>query len=544
MAAAWRSGSTVWGAGAVAVAALVAAPLLVVVASLRRPAVDVWVHLWRTQLVELLVNTGALVAAVGAGTLVLGAGLGWLVVAYGFPGRRLFEWALALPLALPAYVIGFAFLGLLDFAGPVQTALRGLLGESFRLPGLPSGAGVALMMTLVFYPYVYLLARAAFAEHGLATLEAARTLGRSRARAFLAVVLPMARPSLTAGASLAMMESLADFGTVSTFGYRTLTEAVFRVWTGMFDRAAATQIACLLLFFALALLAAERASRGRRRFVQSQRHGTGVPAARLRGWRAAAATGACAAVLGLGFVVPVVQLAVWAVGATGHGLLAVDYAGAVTSSFLLAGAAAGLIGLLALGLAYARRMHPTAVVRAATQFAAIGYAVPGAVIATGVLVAMAGVERALGRATAATLGQPADVLLVGSAAGLLFAYAVRFLAVGFQSVDSSLAKIPAAFDEAARSLGASVAGTLQRVHLPLLQRGLLTALVLVLVDALKELPATLLLRPLGLTTLAIEVWQRTSESLWAEAALPALTIVAVGVVPVLLVTRLTAPPAR
>jgi iron(III) transport system permease protein len=246
-------------------------PPLSVVSSFARPARDVWAHLWRTQLVELTLNTVALVAGVGLGTLVIGTALGWLVTSYEFPGRRLFEWALILPLALPAYVMGFAMLGLLDYPGPVQTALRQYLGQSAALPNPRAYGGVVLVMTLVFYPYVYLLARTAFREQGAATLETARTLGRSRWQAFRQVSLPMARPSLVAGASLAMMEALADFGTVATFGYRTLTEAIYRVWYGMFDRVAAAQLATLLLFFALGLLLLEQALRGRARFVQSHR---------------------------------------------------------------------------------------------------------------------------------------------------------------------------------------------------------------------------------------------------------------------------------
>src|SRR3990167_3370181 len=234
-----RRPGAAWTVAALAVASVLAVPSAVVLASLARPAHEVWVHLWRTQLLEVLGNTLALVAGVGVGTLLVGGGLAWLVVTYRFPGRGLFEWALLLPLAVPAYVIGFAFLGLFDFTGPVQTALRAALGAGARLPELRSWGGVVLVMTLVFYPYVYLLARTAFREQGAATLETARSLGRSRCAAFRQVTLPLARPSLAAGVSLAMMEALADFGTVATFGYRTLTEAIYRVWYGMFDRQAA-----------------------------------------------------------------------------------------------------------------------------------------------------------------------------------------------------------------------------------------------------------------------------------------------------------------
>jgi len=533
-----RLGSA-WTLLALGVAAVLAVPSLAVLAAFARPAREVWAHLWRTQLVEVLANTVALVAGVGAGTLLLGGALAWLVVGYRFPGRGLFEWALLLPLAVPAYVIGFAFLGLFDFTGPVQAALRAALGPGARLPDLRAWWGVVLTMTLVFYPYVYLLARTAFREQGAATLETARSLGRSRCAAFRQVTLPLARPSLAAGVSFAMMEALADFGTVATFGYRTLTESIYRVWYGMFDRAAAAQLASLLLLAALLLLALERSLRGRARFTQTARRGGAAAATALRGARAWAATAACATVLGLGFVLPIVQLLVWTGDAFG-GWRAAAFARLLANTLALAGTAAALATALAVLLAYAARLHPTRSVRLAAHSASMGYALPGAVIAVGVLAVLALLDRALVPALESALGRSVGLLLTGSAAGLLFAYVARFLSVGFQTVDASLARIPPSLDDAARSLGAGAGRTLSRVHLPLLRGGLLTALVLVFVETMKEMPATLLLRPLGLDTLAIEVWARTSESMWADAAVPALAIVAAGLLPVAIAIRLGA----
>src|SRR5215470_20160530 len=275
-----------WTLAALVIAGLLVVPIVSVLSSFLTPAGEVWRHLWRTQLVELITNTVLLLVGVGGGTLVVGTGLAWLVVYHRFPGRAFFEWALILPLAIPAYVLGFVFLGLFDFAGPLQTFLRATFGQGFRLPTLRSYGGVTLMMTLVFYPYVYLLARSAFRGQGAATLEVARSLGRSPRRAFLMVTLPIARPALVAGTALAMMEALADFGTVATFGYRTLTEGVYRVWHGMFDRTAATQLAALLLLAALGLLVLEHSLRGRARFTQNQRRGAGVTPKILRGWPA------------------------------------------------------------------------------------------------------------------------------------------------------------------------------------------------------------------------------------------------------------------
>ena len=527
----------VWPVAALLVAAIVAVPNVVVLSSLATPNVELWLHLWRTQLVELALNTLALLAGVGAGTLVVGTVLAWLVVNYHFPGRGIFEWALILPLAIPAYVIGFTFLGIFEFSGPLQTALRRWLGAGARLPELRSWGGVTLMMTLVFYPYVYLLARAAFRAQGSAVLETARSLGRSRLRAFLEVTLPLARPSLAAGVALAMMEALGDFGTVATFGYRTLTEGIYRVWYGMFDRVAAAQLASVLLLCAGALLALERGSRGQQRFTQRERRGAEAAPVVLRGARAAAATVTCAAVLALAFLLPVGQLALWSARAWAEGRVARDLGALLANTLGLAAVAAVLTCLLAVVLAYAGRLHPSRATRWSARFASLGYALPGAVIAVGVLIPLSALDHWMGATLARLTGRPVGLLLTGSAVGLLFAYAVRFLAVSLQSVDASLTRIAPSLDDAARSLGAGAGRTLRRVHLPLLRGGLAVATVLVFVETMKEMPATLLLRPFGLNTLAMEVWERTNEALWQEAAVPALAIVLAGLVPVIVVIR-------
>jgi iron(III) transport system permease protein len=534
-----RPGGFPWGAAAVCIATVLAVPVLAVLSSLAFPEGEVWLHLLRTQLLELVVNTVLLLAGVGAGTLVVGTGLAWLIVHHRFPGRAVLEWALILPLAVPAYVLGFAFLGLFDFAGPVQSALRGGLGPGVRLPELRSYWGVVLMMTLAFYPYVYLLARAAFRDQGTAPLETARTLGRSRWQAFLGVTLPMARPPLAAGVALAMMEALADFGTVSTFGYRTLTEAIYRVWYGMFDRMAATQLASVLVVFALALILLERRSRGRARFTQTARRGPATIPVALSGWRALAATVAAAGVLVPAFVLPVGQLAWWAAAALRAGEVAPAFGALVRHTCVLAATASALACVLAVVLGYAGRLCPTRTVRFSAQLASMGYALPGSVIAVGVLLPMAWVDQAIAPLFERAIGHPVGLLLTGSAAGLILAYVVRFLAVSLQTVDAGLSRISSSLDDAARMLGARAGGTLRRVHVPLIRSSLLTAFVLVFVETMKEMPATLLLRPFGLDTLAVEIWERTSEAMWQEAALPALTLVAVGLLPVILLVRVS-----
>lgn len=529
-----------WPVASGLVALLVASPLLVVVSSLATPRVDVWSHLWQTQLLELVWNTLKLMFGVGAGVFVLGTGLAWLVTKYRFPGRGIFEWLLILPLAMPSYVIGFVFLAIFDYTGPVQTWLRAIFGSQVWFPEIKSYGGVTLVMSLVLYPYVYMLARTAFLDQATATLEAARSLGVGPLGLLWRVALPLARPSIIAGMSFALMEALADFGTVAIFGYHTFTVAIYRVWFGMFDRPAATQIASLLMLFTFGLYLLERAGRGRGRFYQTR--GTVRPylPRRLRGWKALAATGTTSLVVGISFVLPVVQLAVWVVGQSGA-----DYRYAeLLSSTLVLGVTTALLAMVAaVVVAYGLRLSHSRTVAAFAGVASMGYSLPGSVIAVGVLAPLALFDHTLDLFLQRTVGISSGLLLTGSMVGLVFAYLVRFLAVGLQTVEASLAKITPNMDMAGRSLGASTGRVLWRIHLPLIRPGLIAAFVLVFVDVMKEMPATLLLRPFGYDTLAVRVWQFTSESLWDSAALPALTIVMAGILPVVVLvkaqTRLT-----
>jgi len=526
-----------WPVAAAVVALLVATPLLVVISSLAAPRFDIWRHLWETQLTELIWNTVRLMLGVGAGVFALGTGLAWLVTRYRFPGRAMFEWLLILPLAMPSYVIGFVFLAIFDYTGPMQTWARSAFGSPLWFPEIRSYGGVTLVMSLVLYPYVYTLARAAFLEQAAGTIEAARSLGASPLAVFWRVAFPLARPSIIAGMSFALMEALADFGTVAIFGYSTFTVSIYRVWFGMFDRPAATQIASLLMLFTLALFLLERTGRGQARFFQP--HGTVRPfmPRPLRGWKAVAASGIVTLVVGVAFVLPIVQLILWARGQWG---LDARYPEFLFNTLKLGVITSLLATIAAVVVAYGLRLSRGRAVAVCAAVAGMGYALPGSVIAVGVLAPLALLDHTLDAFLQNWFGVSSGLLLTGSMAGLVFAYLARFLTVSLQTVEASLVKITPNMDMAGRSLGAGAARVLWRIHLPLMRRGLSAALILVFVDVMKEMPATLLLRPFGYDTLAVRIWQFTSESLWDAAALPALTIVAAGVLPVLVLVRSSA----
>jgi iron(III) transport system permease protein len=521
---------------------VVATPILVVVSSIVTPSFEVWRHLWDTQLTELVWHTLVLIIGVGLGVSVLGTGLAWLVTMYRFPGRAMFEWLLILPLAMPAYVIGFVFLAIFDYAGPVQSWLRHVVGPGIWFPDFATSGGVVLVLTLVLYPYVYLLARAAFLEQSETTLEVARTLGASRFGVFWKVALPLARPSIVAGVTLALMEALADFGTVAIYGFDTFTVAIYRVWFGLFDRGAATELASMLLFFTLTLYFLERALRGRARFTQTDgklRPATPKP---LTGWKAWTASGLAGFVVAVALALPVAQLIYWTVTSLGTPDYDPRYPDFMLNSLTLGAITAILAVGAAVVVAYGLRLSRSRIVAACGRIASMGYALPGSVIAVGVLVPLAFADHGLDAFLRATWGLSTGLLFTGSMVGLVYAYLVRFLAVSCQTVEASLVKITPTMDMAGRSLGASRGGVLRRIHLPLIRGGLSTAAILVFVDVIKEMPATLLLRPFGYETLAVRIWQLTSESLWEAAALPALTIVAVGMLPVLILARTSARP--
>jgi iron(III) transport system permease protein len=527
-----------WSLLASALALAVALPVLVVFASLLIPAGAVWHHLAETVLWDYVTNTVLLALGVGAGVAVLGVGTAWLVSMCQFPGRSLFEWALLLPLAVPTYIIGYTYTDLLQFAGPVQTVLRELTGwtrADYWFPQIRSLGGAIVVMSLVLYPYVYLLARAAFLEQCTCMLDVSRTLGRGPWSSFFEVAVPLARPAIAAGVALALMEALADFGTVQYFGVSTFTTGIYRTWFALGEPVAAAQLAAALMVFVLTVLAAERWSRGLARY-QHTAQSRPRPSDRLAGLRAALALIACASPLILGFAVPVAVLLKMALE-RGDALFGSLFLELAWNSFTLAVIAAALTVALAIVVAYGLRLRPTPVMRTSARIAGLGYAIPGAVIAVGVLIPFARVDNALDGWMRATFGIATGLLFTGTIAVLVFAYLVRFLALALSTVEAGLAKINRNLDDAACILGRGPGGTLARVHLPLIWGSVLTAVILVFVDVLKELPATLILRPFNFETLAVRVYRFASDERLAEASTAALAIVAVGLIPVILLSR-------
>jgi iron(III) transport system permease protein len=520
-------------------AALVALPVVAVATSLFAPPSPALGHIAETVLPGILFNTLVLMAGVALGAGSMGVACAWLVTMCRFPGSRALEWLLLLPLAMPAYIIGYAYTDVLAFAGPVQTGLRDLFGWSrsdYWFPDIHSVWGAAGMLSLVLYPYVYVLARAAFLEQSLCMMEAARALGRGPWESFRRVALPVARPAIAAGLALALMETLADFATVQYFGVDTFTTAVYRTWFGMGDRIGASQLATALLAGAFLLIALERASRRARRFHGStRRQRLGEPAP-LAGIRALAAFAACAVPLVLGFVLPVIILARLHLTG-GDPFFGPRFVSLALNSFAVAAVAACVIVAVALLIAYAGRMLPGLATQAAIRFAAMGYAIPGTVIAVGVLAPLGLFDNGLDRLMRETLGVSTGLLFSGTLVALVFAYLVRFLAVALGSIEAGYGKIPRGLDDAARALGRSQGALVRLVHVPLLRRSTLTALIIVFVDVLKELPATLIVRPFGFDTLAVRVYQLASDERLSQASTAALAIVAVGLVPVILLTR-------
>jgi iron(III) transport system permease protein len=468
-----------------------------------------------------------------------------------FPGRGLFDWALLVPLAVPTYIIAFAYVEVLQYSGPVQVAIRAVFGftsaRDYWFPELRSLGGAIFVMSAVLYPYVYLTARASFLLQSAGTLDVARTLGAGPLRVFLTVALPLSRPAIAVGVSLALMECLNDIGAVTFFGVKTLTFSIYDTWLNRSNLAGAAQLACAMLLVVFGLLTLERRARARQRFDQARGKQHAPTPYRLRGWRAGAAMLACALPVTLGFLVPASLLAERSTRRLDV-LADPAFLRAASNSALLATAASVLIVTLAVVLVYAVRLRQpegrSAGLRLAARIAAIGYAVPGTVLAVGILIPLARFDNGLDALMKQMFGFGTGLLLLGSGAGLIYAYLARFLAVAHGQVEDGFGKISPHLDMAARTLGRRSTRILTEIHLPLLKPVLLSALLITFVDCMKELPATILLRPFNFETLATTVFEAASREAFEDAALPALTIVLVGLVPVILLARTSARSFR
>ena len=523
-----------------AVAALVGLPVASVLTNILSGGTSAtWSHLAATVLPDYVANTLVLCLAVALGVIVVGVATAWLTAMHDFPGRRVFEWALVLPMAMPAYVLAYVYTDFLQFVGPLQSLLREFFGWSkadYWFPEVRSLAGAVTMFVFVLYPYVYLLTRTTFSERASGMLEASRSLGFGPWRSFFRLSLPLARPAIVAGATLALMETLADYGTVSYFGVQTFTTGIYRAWFSLGDRIAAAQLAAALLAFVIVLLLIEYASRGRSRFHNTSGRRRSIARQRLPGWRGWLAMASCAVPLSIGFLLPVwllLRLALTDV----HAQFGAHFVALARNSFLLAGLTAIIAVALAVLLAYGARLSKGLLAPTLNRLVSLGYAVPGSVIAVGVLIPVTRLDHWLAGQWQNWFGDNPGLLITGGIAALVYAYLVRFLAVALQSVGTSLAKITPSMDDAARSLGLGQGATLRRVHLPILRGSLFTACLLVFVDVMKELPATLVMRPFDFDTLATQAYTLASDERLTEAASVSLAIVAVGLLPLIVLSR-------
>lgn len=525
--------------GAVLVAVVCALPMLAVLIAALSGGTDTVRHLLSTVLGAYSWTTFKLVVMVAAGTFAVGVGAAWLVTMTRFPAVRFLEIALVLPLAFPAYVLAYAYTFVLDHPGIVQSTLRDVTGwgpRDYWFPDVRSLGGAAVMLILVLYPYVYLLARAAFLQQSGTTFLAARALGSSAFAAFCKVSLPLARPAIAGGVLLAVMETIADFGTVAYFGVQTFATGIYTSWFSLYDRAGAAQLALCLLSVALLLAMLERVQRGKAKYHDPARRAPGMPPIELRGWSGIGALVLCGVPVVFGALLPIVILLVMGLGSE-QDLLSPRYLGFMRNSVTLAGTAALVTVVGAICVGFFRRLRPGRLSQGAAYVARLGYAVPGGVIAVGLMVPFAAFDNTLDAWMRATFGISTGLLITGSIWLLVAAYMVRFMAAALGAYEGGQAMVHANMDAAARSLGETPVGTLRRVHLPILAPSLLTALLIVFVDVMKELPATLIMRPFNYDTLAVQAYRLASDERLGGAAVPSLVIVAMGLLPVILICR-------
>ncbi len=527
-----------WRITSGAIASLVFLPLITLVWLSASFNTELWLHLANTVLTDYIISSLSLLLGVAILTLLLGVGCAFLVTQYQFKGVAFFQWALLLPLAMPAYITAYSYTGMLDVAGPVQSLIRNHLGLQFGeywFPEIRSLGGAVFVLSFVLYPYVYLMARASFMEQSQHLRDVAQLLGYSRRAAFFKITLPIARPAIIAGLSLALMETLADFGAVSYFGVSSFTTGIFRTWNGLGNVEAAAQLALILLGFVIVLLALEKSSRKRAAYHDKKSTKPVVPK-KLEGKKQLLAISLASAPLLVGFIIPNAQLIYWAVDNASQ-LASSSFWELVGNTVLLASITAIIALFLALLVAYSHRLSQSNFTLAAKNIVGLGYAVPGLVIAVGTLIPLAYFDNIVDAWMRANFNYSSGLLISGTIAALVIAYLVRFLAVALNSVESGLQSIRPNMDQAARSLGLSPSKVLRQIHLPIMRASILTGLLIVFVDVMKELPATLVLRPFNFNTLAVRAYELASDERLADAALPSLAIVLAGLVPVILLSR-------
>ena len=536
-----RAGATLpWSVAAALIAVLVLAPVLAVGWIALHPTENIWPHLLATALPRYVGNTLLLALGTGALAAGMGAGAAWLVVMHDFPARRALQWLLLLPLAVPAYVGAYALADFLDYSGPVQTALRAWFGwtgaRDYWFPPIRSRGAAILVLSSALYPYVYLLARASFLEQPAGVYEVARALGTSRWGVFWRVGLPLARPAIVAGAAIAMMETVADYGVVSYFGVQTLNTGIFTTWLEAMNAGGAAQIALVMLAVVTACVLLERLGRRRARYHQGARQRRPVVRQRLTGLAAWLATAACALPFALGFVLPAVVIGNYAL-AYPAGWLGPGLVRAALHTVSLGAIAAAVTVVLAMIMVYGTRLSGARLPRLLLPVTTIGYAAPGAVLAVGILVPLAALDHRVADLVARVTGHDPGLILTGTGFAIVLSYVVRFFAIAQGALDTAFARVPPSLPMAARSLGRNASGVLRRVYLPLMRGSVGSALLLVFVDCSKELPATLLLRPFNYETLATRVHERASLEDLGNAAPAAILVMGVGLVAVALLAR-------
>ncbi|MDP7151571.1 MAG: iron ABC transporter permease [Paracoccaceae bacterium] len=532
--------TNIWSLGALLIAAIVLAPILSVVWISLTPSENIWPHLVRTTLPRYLSNSIISMFAVGLLSAFVGTGAAWLVARYRFPFSRWLEWLLLLPLSIPAYIGAYALVDFLEYAGPVQTGLRQLFGwstsQDYWFPEIRSMGSAVIVLSASLYPYVYLLARTAFREQSGCGFEVAQSLGAGPFTRFRRLGLPLARPAIAAGAAIVMMETINDFGTMDYFAVQTLTTGIFSVWLESNNAGGAAQIAVVILMLVVLLVALEKFSRKKVRHYSLSNRARPLDHVRLHGWAAWAATALCLLPFLVGFVLPVSVISWHALGNldqfTAKGLIA-----ALTNTLVVGGIAASVTVLAALFMVYGVRLSGRRLPQFLLPVTTIGYAAPGAVLGVGLLIPLAAMDNAVADAIWAATGYDIGLIMTGSAFALVLAYSVRFFAIAQGAADAAMGRVSPSLPMAARSLGRSLGGTLKDVYMPLIRGSVGSALLLVFVDSVKELPATLLLRPFNFETLATRVHQQASLENLGDAAPSAVLIVLVGLAAVILLAR-------